>query len=122
MSVVVYPRLAELLKERNLTVAELERQIKERFGLAVNPKTLYRLTQAAPVQRAEQEIAQGEGKEHVGVEDDDARGGRTGGHGCSVVPALLLGKSEYLIQEAFIRLATAAPVLYRRQPLECVHA
>jgi transcriptional regulator with XRE-family HTH domain len=57
MSVVVYPRLAELLKERNLTVAELERQIKERFGLAVNPKTLYRLTQAAPVQRADLEIA-----------------------------------------------------------------
>jgi transcriptional regulator with XRE-family HTH domain len=57
MSVVVYSRLAELLKERNLTVAELERQLKERFGLAVNPKTLYRLTQAAPVQRADLEIA-----------------------------------------------------------------
>ena len=54
---MVYPRLAELLKERNLTVAELERQIKERFGLAVNPKTLYRLTQAARVQRADLEIA-----------------------------------------------------------------
>ena len=57
MSVVVYPRLAELLRERNLTVAELERQLKERFGLAVNPKTLYRLTQAAPIQRADLEIA-----------------------------------------------------------------
>src|SRR5579871_6508148 len=40
-----------------MTVAELERQIKERFGLSVNVKTLYRLTQAAAVQRADLEIA-----------------------------------------------------------------
>jgi len=57
MSVVVYRRLAELLKERNLTVAELERRIKERFGLSVNVKTLYRLTQAAAVRRADLEVA-----------------------------------------------------------------
>jgi len=57
MSVTVYPRLAELLKERDLTVAELERRIEERFGVGVNAKTLYRLTQAAPVQRADLEIA-----------------------------------------------------------------
>ncbi len=57
MSVTVYPRLAELLKERGLTVAELGRRIKERFGLGVNAKTLYRLTQAAPVQRADLEVA-----------------------------------------------------------------
>lgn len=57
MSVVVYPRLAALLRERNLTVAEIERQLKERFGLAVNVKTLYRLTQATPIQRADLEIA-----------------------------------------------------------------
>lgn len=57
MSVAVYPRLAELLRERNLTVAELERQIRERFGLAVNVKTLYRLTQSTPVQRADLAIA-----------------------------------------------------------------
>ncbi len=57
MSVVVYPRLAELLEARHLTVAELERQIRDRYGLAVNLKTLYRLTQATPVQRADLEIA-----------------------------------------------------------------
>ena len=57
MSVIVYPRLGQLLRERHLTVAELERQIEERFGLSVNPKTLYRLTQTTPVQRADLEIA-----------------------------------------------------------------
>ncbi len=57
MSVIVYPRLGTLLREKQLTVAELERQIESRFGLAVNPKSLYRLTQATPVQRADLEIA-----------------------------------------------------------------
>src|SRR5260370_30565616 len=57
MGVVVFPRLAALLRERNLSVAELDRQLKERFGLSVNVKTLYRLTQAAPVQRADLEVA-----------------------------------------------------------------
>src|SRR4051794_35567077 len=40
MSVAVYPRLNQLLRAKNLTVAELERQIKQRFGVAVDPKTL----------------------------------------------------------------------------------
>ncbi len=57
MSVVVYPRLGQLLEQRKLSVAELERQIETRFGLRVNVKSLYRLTQAAPVQRADLEIA-----------------------------------------------------------------
>jgi hypothetical protein len=70
MSVVVYPRLAELLKEKNLTVAELERQIEERFGLSVNIKTLYRLTQHAAVQRADLEIA-GAAAAILGVGLDD---------------------------------------------------
>lgn len=70
MSIVVYPRLAELLKERDLTVAELERQIKERFGLTVNVKTLYRLAQTAPVQRADLEIA-GAAASILGVGLDD---------------------------------------------------
>jgi hypothetical protein len=56
MSVVVYPRLAELLAARHLSVAELERQIEERYGLTINAKTLYRLTQPAPIQRADLEI------------------------------------------------------------------
>lgn len=57
MSVTVYPQLATLLQEKHLTVAELERQIKARFGLNVNAKSLYRLAQSTPVQRADLEIA-----------------------------------------------------------------
>jgi transposase len=57
MSVTVYPRLNELLRERRLSVAELERRIERRFGLAVDPKTLYRLNSAESVQRADLEIA-----------------------------------------------------------------
>jgi hypothetical protein len=57
MGVAVYPRLSELLHQRSLTVAELGRQIERRFGLAVDPKTLYRLANVAPIQRADLEIA-----------------------------------------------------------------
>jgi len=57
MGVSVYPRLGELLHARRLTVVELERQIERRFGLSVDPKTLYRLTAADPIQRADLEIA-----------------------------------------------------------------
>jgi transposase len=46
-----------MLRSRNLTVAELERRIERRFGLAVDPKTLYRLASPEPVQRADLEIA-----------------------------------------------------------------
>jgi len=57
MSIAVYPRLAELLETSNMTVAELERHISDRYGLAVDVETLYRLTQMAPIQRADLEIA-----------------------------------------------------------------
>jgi transcriptional regulator with XRE-family HTH domain len=57
MGIAVYPRLGELLQERRLTVADLGRRIEERFGLSVDPKTLYRLTHADPVQRADLEVA-----------------------------------------------------------------
>lgn len=57
MSIAVYPRLSELLRTRNLSVAELERQIEQRFGLSVNLKTLYRFTSHEPVHRADLEIA-----------------------------------------------------------------
>ena len=57
MGVTVYPQLGALLAARKLSVSALERQIEERFGISVDPKTLYRLTQAAPVQRADLEIA-----------------------------------------------------------------
>ena len=53
MSVAVYPRLSALLRAANLTVAELERRIEQRFGLRVDPKTLYRLAHSEPIQRAD---------------------------------------------------------------------
>jgi hypothetical protein len=40
-----------------MTVAEIERHLKQRHNLDVNIKTLYRLTRAAPIQRADLEIA-----------------------------------------------------------------
>jgi len=57
MGVAVYPRLDDLLRKKGLSVAELERQIERRFGLSIDPKTLYRLTSGEPVQRADLEIA-----------------------------------------------------------------
>ncbi|HEX5414935.1 MAG TPA: hypothetical protein VFZ25_04655 [Chloroflexota bacterium] len=38
-------------------MAELGRQIENRFGLTVDPKTLYRLADVLPIQRADLEIA-----------------------------------------------------------------
>jgi len=43
MSIAVYPRLDELLESENVTIAELESQIKERFGLRVDQAALYKL-------------------------------------------------------------------------------
>jgi hypothetical protein len=57
MSVVVYPRLGALLRGQGLTVADLRRQIESRIGLAVDPKTLYRLARNAAVRRADLEVA-----------------------------------------------------------------
>lgn len=57
MTVVVYPQLGELLQARRITVADLERQLRQRFGLTVNTKTLYRLTRPEPIQRADLEVA-----------------------------------------------------------------
>jgi hypothetical protein len=57
VSVAVYPRLEELLRERNLTVAELKRQIVARYGLTFDQRTLDRLAQREPVRRADLTIA-----------------------------------------------------------------
>ncbi len=46
MGVMIYPRLGEVLEEKHLTVSELRRRIKERFGLTVSPRTLYGLALA----------------------------------------------------------------------------
>lgn len=70
MGVAVVPRLNELLRARNLTVADLERQIEQRFGLTVDPKTLYRLASSMPVQRADLHVA-GAVAAYLGVGLDD---------------------------------------------------
>jgi len=70
VGIAVYPRLDQLLRERGLTVAELERRIERQFGMRVDPKTLYRLTHADPVQRADLEIA-GAAATILGVGLDD---------------------------------------------------
>ena len=70
MSVLVYPRLAALLHARNLTVADLAREIDARFGLTVTPRALQRLTQATPIQRADLEVA-GAAAAVLGVELSD---------------------------------------------------
>lgn len=70
MSVLVCPRLAALLQARNLTVADLARQIEARFGLAVTPRALQRLTQATPIQHADLEVA-GAAAAVLGVELSD---------------------------------------------------
>ncbi len=57
MTVAVYPRLDELLRERNLTIADLKRQIQERYGLELDSRTLDRLARPEPVQHTDLTIA-----------------------------------------------------------------
>jgi hypothetical protein len=57
VSVAVYPRLGELLRARNLTVAELGREIATRFGLLVDSESLDSWAQDTPVRRADLELA-----------------------------------------------------------------
>src|SRR5688572_18522182 len=54
--VTVYPRLGDVLRGRNLTVAELERQIEQRYGVQVDRKTLHRLTYPEPIERVDLEV------------------------------------------------------------------
>jgi hypothetical protein len=54
--VTVYPRLGDVLRRKNLTVAELERQIEQRFGVLVDRKTLHRLTYPEPIERVDLEV------------------------------------------------------------------
>jgi len=57
MSVIVYSRLGDLLRVRNMTVGDLRRLIADRFGLHVNARTLDRLTHADRVRRPDLELA-----------------------------------------------------------------
>lgn len=57
MSVAVYPRLGELLRARNLTVAELRWLIEQRFGIEVDLGAIERLAEPRPVDKADLEVA-----------------------------------------------------------------
>ncbi len=57
MSVMVYSRLGDLLRTRNLTVSDLQRQIAARFGQTVDARTLDRLARAVRVRRPDLELA-----------------------------------------------------------------
>ena len=57
MGVMVYSRLGDLLRARQLTVDDLQRQIAARFGLAVDARTLDRLARDERVRRPDVEIA-----------------------------------------------------------------
>jgi len=57
MGVMVYSRLGDVLRARNLTVDDLQRQIAERFELAVDTRTLDRLARDERVRRPDLEIA-----------------------------------------------------------------
>ena len=57
MPVTVYPRLGDVLRRKNLTVAELERQIEQRYGVLVDRKTLHRLTYPEPIERVDLEVS-----------------------------------------------------------------
>lgn len=56
-TISVSSRLGRLLDDRAMSVAELQRRLHDRFGLAVDPKTLYRLTRDEVVQRADLNVA-----------------------------------------------------------------
>jgi transcriptional regulator with XRE-family HTH domain len=57
MSVMVYSRLGDVLRTRNLTVGDLQRQIAARFDFTVDARTLDRLARDERVRRPDMEIA-----------------------------------------------------------------
>jgi len=57
MNVMVYSRLGDLLRARNLTVSDLQHQIAARFGRTVDARTLDRLARAERVRRPNLELA-----------------------------------------------------------------
>ncbi len=57
MSVMVYSRLGDVLRTRNLTVDDLQRRIAARFDFAVDARTLDRLARDKRVRRPDMEIA-----------------------------------------------------------------
>jgi hypothetical protein len=105
MTVVVYPHLGELLQARRLTVADLERQLLQRFGLTVNTKTLYRLTKPELIQRADLEVALATAAV-LGVRLDDLFTMRTVTDGADETAPILDPAASRRLAELFDRQAT----------------
>ncbi len=57
MGIMVYSRLGDVLRARNMSVDDLRRQIATRVGLAVDTRTLDRMTRDERVRRPDVEIA-----------------------------------------------------------------
>jgi len=57
MSIIIYSRLGDLLRARNLTVRDLRHRITARFGPALDTRTLERLARAERVRRPDLEVA-----------------------------------------------------------------
>jgi len=57
MSVLVYPLLGELLRDRAMTAPDLVREIGRQCGMTVERAALERLMQPAPIRGADMEIA-----------------------------------------------------------------
>lgn len=57
MSVMVYSRLGDVLRARNLSVDDLQRQISAHFDLAMDMWTLDRLTRGERVRQSDMETA-----------------------------------------------------------------
>jgi hypothetical protein len=57
MSVMVYSRLGDMLRDRNMSVGDRARRIADRFGLEVDERSLDRLTHTARVRRPDIELA-----------------------------------------------------------------
>jgi hypothetical protein len=57
MAIAVYGRLDDLLRERGLTIADLQHQIEQQFGLAVDAEALRRLTGPDAAHQADLTVA-----------------------------------------------------------------
>ncbi len=91
MSVMVYPLLGALLRDRDMTVSALAREIARPYGTTVERAALERLMQPAPIQRADMEIA-GAVVEVLDVGLDDLFGVRAARDGRHVETAALLSE------------------------------
>ena len=68
---MVYPRLGEVLASKNVTVPELERKIKDQFGLSIKPEALYwLLLDEEPVRQVDLQVV-GAAAAALGVALDD---------------------------------------------------